>query len=105
MSRPARLEDDVVDEWREQHPWWRREGGHLVRELRTKDYPSSVEIVRAQVGLAQRLDHHPIVTLGYCALRFELWTHDRDGLTQLDLDYAAGLDSLIDAGFSGSLVL
>jgi len=36
---------------------------------------------------------------GYRRLRFELWTHDRGGLTQLDLEYAEGLDSIIDNDF------
>jgi 4a-hydroxytetrahydrobiopterin dehydratase len=51
--------------------------------------------VQAQVALAERLDHHPVVTLGYRKVRFELWTHDQGGLTQLDLEYAEGLDELL----------
>jgi 4a-hydroxytetrahydrobiopterin dehydratase len=104
VKRPERLGDDVVDGWLARHGSWRREQGHLVRELRTKDYRSSIAIVDAQVELCDRLDHHPILTLGYCELRFELWTHDRGGLTQLDLDYAGGLDELVRAGFSDVLV-
>jgi len=73
--------------------------GHLVREIETADYPSSVAIVDAQVKLAEELGHHPIVTIGYRHLRFEVWTHDRDGLTELDLRYAQGLDDLVDADF------
>ena len=97
MTRPARLEPNVVAQWLEVHTLWRLEDGHLVRELATTDYPSSVRILDDQVELAERLDHHPIVTLGYCHLRFELWTHDRGGLTRLDLDYAVGLDVIVEA--------
>lgn len=101
MSRPRLLESEVLSEWLTSRPQWRIIDGHLVREILTVDYPSSVRILQAQVELAQRLDHHPIVQLGYCSARFELWTHDRDGLTQLDLDYAQGLDEIIERDFTG----
>ncbi len=100
MSRPPLLEDQVVDEWLAGHASWHRASGHLVRELDTPDYATSIAIVNAQVTLAEALDHHPVVTLGYWHLRFELWTHDRRGLTELDLFYAQGLDELVDAIFN-----
>ena len=95
MSRPARLERDVIESWISAHPTWRVEGSHLVREIVTTHYPSGARLVLAQASIAEGLDHHPIVTLGYRTVRFELWTHDRHGLTQLDLDYAEGLDALV----------
>jgi 4a-hydroxytetrahydrobiopterin dehydratase len=72
----------------------------LIRYVRTTDYPSGARLIQAQVALAERLDHHPVVTFSYRRLRFELWTHDRDGLTQLDLDYAEALDSIIENDFA-----
>lgn len=99
MSRPALLDSEVLGAWLVARPQWRIVEGHLVRDVVTVDYPSSVAIIQAQVGLAERLDHHPIVLLGYCSARFELWTHDRGGLTQLDLDYAQGLDAIIERDF------
>ena len=99
MTRPALLEPATINEWLASRPRWRLEAAHLVRELTTVDYPSSVRLLTAQVPLAEELDHHPIVELGYCTLRFELWTHDRGGLTSLDLAYAEGLDEIITRDF------
>ena len=89
-----------MGEWLAAHPTWCLEEGHLIREIDTVDYPSSVTLVESQVALAEELDHHPIITIGYRHLRFELWTHDRDGLTHLDLDYANGLDALLSGEFA-----
>jgi pterin-4a-carbinolamine dehydratase len=94
VSRPPLLDQGEVDEWLAKHSSWRMEDGHLVREIVTTDYPSSVRLLGAQIDLAETLDHHPI----------ELWTHDRDGLTRLDLDYAQGLDEIIAASFGGLVV-
>jgi 4a-hydroxytetrahydrobiopterin dehydratase len=101
LTRPARLADDVVQTWTDAHHHWRLEDAHLVREIQTTDYPSGAGIVAAQVALAERLDHHPVVTLEYRRLRIEVWTHDRGGVTQLDLEYAEGLDAIIDSNFAG----
>jgi len=100
LTRPALLDEDVVRAWISGHPKWREEDSHLLREIETVDYPSGARLIDAQVSLAERLDHHPIVTLGYRRVRFELWTHDRGGVTQLDLDYAEGLDAIITGEFA-----
>jgi 4a-hydroxytetrahydrobiopterin dehydratase len=100
LTRPALLDEEVVRSWISQHRAWRDEDSHLIRELETVDYPSGARLIEAQVSLAERLDHHPVVTLGYRRVRFELWTHDRGGVTQLDLDYAEGLDAIIAREFA-----
>jgi 4a-hydroxytetrahydrobiopterin dehydratase len=100
VTRPALLDDPVVDAWLAEHSRWRRDGVHLVADFTTLDYPSAVRVVDAQVDLAEALDHHPLITLGYRRLRLELWTHDRGGLTQLDLDYAQAFDDLVAGEFA-----
>jgi 4a-hydroxytetrahydrobiopterin dehydratase len=99
MTRPPLLEPETLNEWLTTHPQWLLAAGHLVREVATIDYPNSVRIIEAQVGLAEDLDHHPVILLGYRSLRFEVWTHDRGGLTELDLDYARGLDEILEQRF------
>lgn len=71
-------------------------GGKFTRTLKTLDYSSCVEILSAQVELAERLDHHPNVEVSYRKITFQIWTHDCDGITQLDIDYIEGLDKLLE---------
>lgn len=104
MTRPPLLDPVAVQAWMSAHPQWRVEDSHLIREIETTDYPSGARLVQAQVSLAEDLNHHPIVTLGYRRVRFELWTHDQGGLTQLDLDYAAGLDAIVTSDFADSVL-
>jgi 4a-hydroxytetrahydrobiopterin dehydratase len=101
LKSPARLDDRVIEAWTTAHPQWAIEDSHLVRYVKTTDYPSGARLLQAQVVLAEGLDHHPDVTFSYRRLRFELWTHDRDAVTQLDLDYAEGLDAIIENDFAG----
>lgn len=104
MTRPERLADLVVDQWMTTHPTWRREGAHLVRTLRTVDYPSGVRLVTAQVAIAEGLNHHPVIRVGYAELTIELWTHDQGGLTQLDLEYAEAFDNLVASAFADTVL-
>ena len=96
MTVREALDDDVVTAWVAGHPWWQLADGHLVREITTLDYPAAATIVARQVELAERLEHHPVITLGYRRVRLELWTHDRGALTQLDLTYAKEFDRLVE---------
>lgn len=105
MTRPDRLDDDRLVIWLASHDAWHLVDGHLVREIRTTDYPTALLILQAQMAIAEELNHHPVATLGYCELRFELWTHFRGGLTQLDLDYAEALDDIVATQFAGSIVV
>jgi 4a-hydroxytetrahydrobiopterin dehydratase len=100
LTRPDLLEGSALEEWLSARPAWQLRDGHLVREVRTTDYASSIELLMALVEPAERLDHHPVVTVGYCQLRFELWTHDRGGVTRLDLDYAEVLDDFVATSFA-----
>lgn len=101
MTRPARLAHAALDEWLSRHTAWTFVDGHLVREVHTPDYRSGAALVHDQVDLAERLDHHALLTLGYRELRVEVWTHDRQGITQLDLEYAEGFDELVARALDG----
>ncbi|MGH9020174.1 MAG: 4a-hydroxytetrahydrobiopterin dehydratase [Acidimicrobiales bacterium] len=103
MTRPARLDETAVTEWVGAHPEWSLREGRLVRDLTTRDYPSAVRVVGAQVDLAEGLDHHALITLGHRTVRLELWTHDRGGVTQLDLDYAQAFDDLVAGEYANLL--
>ena len=84
MKRPARCEDDAVRTWLTANPLWRVVGTKLELEI-SAPYRVSCALAAATVPLADSLDHHPILTIGFNSLRIELWTHDRAGITELDL--------------------
>ena len=94
MTRPRRLDDEDVVAWVAAHPRWRYMGGHLVLEADVP-YELGCAVATASVPLATDSDHHPLMTIGYNSLRIELWTHDRGGVTQLDIDFAEFVDTFV----------
>ena len=95
MTRPLVLDDGVVQDWLAAHPPWRRDEGRLVRDVHTRCYAHCVDLVVAQARVADALEHHPSITIGYCTIRVETWTHQPLGLTSLDLAYAAAFEDLV----------
>lgn len=93
MSRPPLLPAHDVERWLEDHPTWRLEDGHLVAFI-ASPFDRSVRILVDAVAEIERLNHHPRVEVAYEGLTVELWTHDRGGITQLDLDVASFIDDI-----------
>ena len=94
MNR-RRLDDDEIAGLLATHRAWRREGERLVRDVDVASYQEGVDLVVAQADVAERLDHHATITLGYDVVRFEVWTHDRGGITARDADFVDEIDRLV----------
>ena len=94
MSR-RRLEPAEVEAVLATHHAWHREGDGLVRVVDVATYQRGVDLVVAQAEVAERLDHHASVTLEVNRIRFEVWTHDRGGITERDVDFIDEVDRLV----------
>ena len=93
MSR-RRLDESEIEAVLATHHAWRRVGERLVREIDVATYQRGVDLVVAQAEVAERLDHHASVTLEFNRVRFEVWTHDRGGITERDIDFVDEVDRL-----------
>jgi 4a-hydroxytetrahydrobiopterin dehydratase len=104
MSRPSKLEDTRVSSWLSDHPGWKRtdapaaSGSVLGPQSIAKAYTfpdfASALAFAVRVGcIAERMDHHPDLELGWGRARVTWSTHDAGGLTQLDLQAAEATDS------------
>jgi 4a-hydroxytetrahydrobiopterin dehydratase len=70
------------------------ERGHLRCRWRFPDFAQAFAFATRIAQLAEQQDHHPDITVGWGYLAIELWTHDRSGITQKDLDLVAAIDAL-----------
>ena len=88
-----RLSDDAVDSGLTDLQWT-RSGDELVRTVALKDFAEAMTFVNAVAGLAEAANHHPDIAISWNKVTLHLTTHDAGGLTQADLDLAAGIDAL-----------
>ncbi len=95
MARPTRLDDGKVDGWLELHPGWERAGaGAIAKKYKLPDFSSGLGLVVRIGCLAEKLDHHPDIELGWGRVRVAWSTHDAGGVTELDLSSAEATDAI-----------
>ncbi|MFD4420485.1 4a-hydroxytetrahydrobiopterin dehydratase [Agromyces sp. NPDC058484] len=61
---------------------------HLHAVYTTEDFRSAVRLLDAVAVIADELNHHPDVRLGWGRIEFALRSHDAGGVTSRDLDLA-----------------
>ncbi|BAH54238.1 4a-hydroxytetrahydrobiopterin dehydratase [Rhodococcus sp. ACS1] len=88
------LSDGEIDTALAGLPGWQRAGDSLVRTVESPSFPEAVELVRKVAEAAEAANHHPDIDIRWRKVTYTLSTHSAGGLTQLDLDLAAQIDSL-----------
>jgi 4a-hydroxytetrahydrobiopterin dehydratase len=74
---------------------WHVEGHELVREFRFVRYWAGIEFVNHTARLAEEMNHHPEMLIGWKKVTVRLTTHDSGGLTALDVELARRISSLL----------
>lgn len=67
-------------------------GGSIHRSLTFPDFSSAFAFMTRVALAAERLEHHPEWANTYNRVHIRLWTHDKGGVTGLDLALADAID-------------
>lgn len=74
---------------------WRREGDELVFVAKRRDFRDAVAFVNAVADEAERLNHHPDLSIRrYRTVELRLTSHDAGGITKRDLALARAIEAL-----------
>lgn len=71
------------------------DGKSLQRKYNFPAYLDGMAACRKVAELAESMDHHPDLLLGYKTLTVTWTTHSKGGVSDLDLRAAQGTDALI----------
>jgi 4a-hydroxytetrahydrobiopterin dehydratase len=89
---------DALETFMQTHPDWVAQGDShgltLRRRFAFSAYARGLGFVVAAAEHAEKVNHHPDLTLGYLWVVAVLTTHVSKGVTQRDLDLAKVLDEL-----------
>jgi 4a-hydroxytetrahydrobiopterin dehydratase len=75
-------------------PQWRREGAEIVRDVKFKTYLDGAAFVGHVANIAEQMNHHPDIHLGWRKVTLRLSTHSKGGLTAMDFDLAQKIEAL-----------
>ena len=73
---------------------WSLKDGKLHREYKFPDFPHAIDFMAAAAPGIDKMDHHPEWANVYDRVTVDLTTHSAGGITQLDFDLAALLESM-----------
>ena len=89
-----RLSDDEISKRLESLSGWSVDDGMLAREFKFGSYGKGVMFATACGHLADELNHHPDLFIGYQRVRVALVTHDAGGLTAYDFEMARRIQAI-----------
>ncbi|MET0715147.1 MAG: 4a-hydroxytetrahydrobiopterin dehydratase [Mycetocola sp.] len=67
---------------------FRHASGALSASFRTPDFATGARLVAEVAEIAEAMNHHPDVTLGWGSVTFALTSHDAGGVTARDVELA-----------------
>lgn len=73
---------------------WEKQGKTLHKTFSFSKYMDGVAFVHEVAILAEQMDHHPEMLLGYCTVAITLTTHDVGCVTDKDYQLARMIDAL-----------
>jgi len=82
------LTDQQVEDKLEEMEIWGRVGNKLATEIEFNSYKEAVFFANTVFSIAEKNFHHPKVTVEYGSVVIDVTTHEADGLTEKDFEFA-----------------
>ena len=73
---------------------WAVDGSAIKKRRTFANFAEALGFVNNVGALAEAADHHPDITFGWGYAELVLTTHDRGGVTDVDIALAAQIDAL-----------
>jgi 4a-hydroxytetrahydrobiopterin dehydratase len=75
-------------------PGWHHRGNALEKTFDCGNFDGSIAFVNAIAAAANKLDHHPDLTISWNRVTSTLCSHDAGGITERDLTLAHEIEKL-----------
>ena len=73
---------------------WTNDGQALEKCFDCGDFHGSITFVNAVAATANRLNHHPDITISWNEVTIRTWSHDVKAITDRDVGLALAIDAL-----------
>ena len=77
-------------------PEWEVEGDCITRAIEFEEFMESIEFVNAVADVADEAQHIPEINVNDCNVILRLKTEDVGGVTDIDVELASRIDTLVD---------
>lgn len=84
--------DDIEANIRDLDNGWELRDGKIVKLFQFTSFMNSIEFVNEIAKIAERLNHHPIITINWKTVKLSLKSFDVDGITKRDITLAKEIE-------------
>ena len=90
------LEQDQLDNFIKKNPSWIIDNKTIKKEFKFYNFIDAFGFMSKVAILSEKMDHHPDWQNTYNKVKINLTTHDKGGITSIDLKLAESIDKLIN---------
>lgn len=76
---------------------WELKDGKIVRSFQFSSFMDAIGFVNKVANVAEKLDHHPIITINWKAVKLSLKSFDIDAITKRDINLAKNIEEILRA--------
>lgn len=77
-------------------PEWESDKKKIERTFEFEDFAASIEFVNLVAEIAEDQEHHPDIDVRDNRVVLSIYTHSKNGLTELDFQLAERIDTLAE---------
>jgi 4a-hydroxytetrahydrobiopterin dehydratase len=74
---------------------WELKDGKIVKSFQFTSFMDAIEFVNEIARVAERLDHHPIITINWNTVKLSLKSFDVNAITKRDIGLAKEIERLV----------
>jgi 4a-hydroxytetrahydrobiopterin dehydratase len=74
---------------------WELKDGKIVKSFQFSSFMDAIEFVNEIARIAERLHHHPIITINWKTVKLSLKSFDVDTITKRDISLAKEIEKVI----------
>ena len=89
-----KLNPDEIDKELKNLDGWQSDGNKLTRKYTFSNFAEALAFVNRVGEIAEAADHHPDISFGWGYAEISTTTHDRGGVTDVDLGLAEQINDL-----------
>jgi len=73
---------------------WHLKDGKFIRPFRFNDYAKTIEFVNKVAAIADEMDHHPNMLVGYNTVECTIWSHSAGGVTPQCVEFCERVNAI-----------
>jgi 4a-hydroxytetrahydrobiopterin dehydratase len=91
-QQPLLTETEIAEGLQALSGWQVEEGKTMVKKYMFPSFPQAISFVNKVAEIAERMNHHPFISIDYRRVTFRLTTWHSGGITKLDMESADAYD-------------